>query len=364
MPQRLPAPPPDRCRIGSAASLGSDRHGHAASFVTALHSRATQKAVAVTARDREKTRAFASRHDIPRTHSSVDELLADSSVDVVYVATPHPSHREQALSAIAAGKHVLIQKPIAMSADEASEILQAGRDADVLVAEAMWTRYLSQMDVIRQVLDRGLLGEVSLVRADFGFSVPMDPAHRLWNPELGGRALLDAGVYPVSSASFVLGPPTEVLALGSLVENGVDSSANILLRTSAGAQTVLSTSLVASLPVGASIHGKSGRLDVLSPFFRPCGLRLTMGNLGSDEVETWMDETVRQSSDGLSYEAVAFAPYVSQRLTVSPVCPHDEVVSVMATLGEARRHVSWFTCRRRVNSERFRRSNSERLRAV
>ncbi|NQX26123.1 Gfo/Idh/MocA family oxidoreductase [Microbacteriaceae bacterium VKM Ac-2854] len=314
--------------------------GIAARFVHAIHAHTTQRAVAVTARDAEKTQAFAQEHGIATVHATVADLLADDSIDVVYVATPHPLHREQALAAIAAGKHVLIEKPIAMSAEEASEILAAGRAAGVLVAEAMWTRYLPQADVIRQVLESGVLGEVQLVRADFGFAMPMMPEHRLWNAELGGGAMLDAGVYPVSFASSVIGAPSRVSAIGTTAETGVDSSANILLATESGPQAVLSTSLLVSLPVEASIHGSAGRLEVLSPFFGPTGLRLTTGALGSEESVTWRDETLDVLHDGLGYQATAFAASVAQGLVESPVHPHDEVVSVMATIDEVRRQIA------------------------
>jgi predicted dehydrogenase len=314
--------------------------GIAGKFVHAIHAHTTQRAVAVTARDAAKTQAFADEHGIDAVYSSLDELLADPAIDVVYVATPHPLHREQALAAIAAGKHVLIEKPIAMSAAEAREITDAGRAAGVLVAEAMWTRYLPQADVIRQVLASGVLGEVQLVRADFGFPMPMLPEHRLWNPELGGGAMLDAGVYPVSFASSVIGAPATIDAIGVVAETGVDASANILLSTQAGPQAVLSTTLLASMPVQATIHGSTGRLDVLSPFFGPTGITVTTGTLGDEESVTWRDEALEVLHDGLGYQATAFASYVAAGLVESPVHPHHEVVSVMATIDEVRRQIT------------------------
>ena len=165
-------------------------------------------------------------------------MIEDPAVDVVYVATPHPLHHDLALQAIAAGKHVLIEKPIAMSASEARAITNAGRAAGVLVMEAMWTRYLPQADIIRQVLADGVLGEVLLARADFGFVMPFDPAHRLWNPELGGGALLDAGVYPISFVSSVVGAPTSVIAVGAQTPTGVDERADLLLTTATGATAI------------------------------------------------------------------------------------------------------------------------------
>ncbi|MFK4761527.1 Gfo/Idh/MocA family protein [Microbacterium sp. ZW T5_45] len=340
MPVSIPLPRVIAPESVPALRWGIVGTGIAQRFVHAIHTHTAQRAVAVTARDTAKTAAFAAEHGIPTVHSSVADLVADPDVDVVYISTPHPLHHEQALAAIAAGKHVLIEKPIAMSADEAAEILAAGRAAGVLVTEAMWTRYIPQSDVIRQVLDSGVLGDIALVRADFGFSIPMMPEHRLWNPELGGGAMLDAGVYPVSFASSVIGTPSSIRAIGTIAETGVDASANILVTTAGGAQAVLSTSLVASLPVEASIHGSAGRLEVLSPFFGPSGLRLSLGSIGSEESATWRDESVPEPHDGLGYQATAFASYVAEGRTESPLHPHDEIVSVLATIDEVRRQIA------------------------
>ena len=312
--------------------------GIAGPFVRALHARTTQRAVAVTARDTAKTEAFAREHDIATVHRSVSALIDDPQVDVVYVATPHPLHHAQALEAITAGKHVLVEKPIAMSAVQAREITKAGRAAGVLVQEAMWTRYLPQSDVLRQVLADGLLGDVRLVRADFGFVFGFDPGHRLWNAGLGGGALLDAGVYPIAFASSVLGAPDSVTAAGSLAPTGVDERADLLLP-SAGATALVSTSLVARLPVTASVVGSEARLDVHSPFFGPTGLTLTTGSATSEEVLTWRDKTVERFNEGLSHQAVAFAAYVGEGRLESPLHDHAEVVSILATIDEARRQL-------------------------
>lgn len=314
--------------------------GIGGSFVRAIHAHTAQRAVAVAARDEAKTRAFASKHGIPTVHGDPTALVNDPGVDVVYIATPHPLHHDLALEAVAAGKHVLIEKPITMSADEARTITEAGRAAGVLVMEAMWTRYLPQADIIRQVLGDGRLGDVHLSRADFGFLAPFDPANRMWNAELGGGALLDAGVYPISFVSSVLGAPTSVTAAGALTSTGVDARADLLMVTASGATAIASTSMVTSMPVTASILGSAGRLEVLSPFFGPSGITLTVGSIGSEATATWLDETFDTIHDGLGYQATWFASYVAEGRVESPVHGHEETVSVMATIDEARRQIA------------------------
>lgn len=313
--------------------------GIAGRFVDALRALTSQQVVAVAARDAARTEAFATEHGVEAVHTDASALIASPDVDVVYIATPHPLHHDLALEAVAAGKHVLVEKPIAMSAAEAESMTTAGRKAGVLVMEAMWTRYLPQSDIIRQVLADGVLGEVHLVRADFGFSMPFLPEHRMWNAELGGGALLDAGVYPISFVSSVLGAPASVVAHGTMTSTGVDARANLLLPAADGAAGMASTSMVTSMPVTAEILGTAGRLAVHSPFFAPTGLTLTTGSIGSEDSVTWHDEKLTMY-DGMSCQINALAAYVAQGRTESPIHTHAETVSVMATIDEARRQVA------------------------
>ena len=124
------------------------------------------------------------------------------------------------------------------------------------------------------------------MRADFGFLMPFLPEHRMWNAGLGGGGLLDAGVYPISFVSSVIGPPSSVTAHGSMTSTGVDARADLLLTPAAGAHGLASTSIVTSMPVVAEILGTAGRLQVLSPFFAPAGLTMTTGTIGSQESVT------------------------------------------------------------------------------
>lgn len=331
---------PDPCIIDPACvpplRWGVIGTGVAGKFVGALHRSTPQRAVAVAARDLAKTSAFAARHGIPIAHSSVDALLDDPAVDAVYVATPHPLHREQALAAIAAGKHVLIEKPIAMSAAEAAEITTAGRSAGRLVMEAMWTRYLPVADVLRRVLEEQLIGDIRRVEASFGFACPYSPDHRLWNPDLGGGALLDAGIYPISWASSILGAPERIEVAGD-VGPGVDARADLLL-ISPGATALVSASLVAPLPGTVSIAGSRGAITVGPPAYNPSELTMRLRTASDELVGRWSDDgTVAR--DGHAFQATAFARYVLEGRTESPVHPHAEVVSIMATIDEARRRL-------------------------
>ena len=190
---------------------------------------------AVASRTRASAEEFAHRFGIPRAHASYADLARDHGVDVVYIATPPALHAENALACIARGKAVLCEKPFALSAREAMSMTSAARAQRVFLMEAMWTRFLPAVAALRAVVAAGTLGRLRLVTGGGGFIAAFDPQAPLFNPHLGGGVLLDAGVYLVSIASMLLGPPTAVLAQGELGASGVDEQEAILLRCADGA---------------------------------------------------------------------------------------------------------------------------------
>ena len=311
--------------------------GIAADFTDALHRHTRQRVVAAGSRSAERSAAFAAAHGVDRSYGSYEALVGDPEVDVVYIATPHSEHLAHALLAIAAGKHVLIEKPMAMTADQARRIVAAAREAGVFAMEAMWTRYLPQTDIARQLLEQGALGDVRVVTADFGGRVPYDPSSRLWDPALAGGALLDLGVYTVSWASFALGAPAGIIATGTLAATGVDEQVALVLSSADGGQALLSTSLLAGTPSLGTINGSEGRIETDSPFWGPSGLKV-FGPDGTLAAH-WRDPYGRPHREGMSYEAAALARYVAEGRTESPLHPLAEAVDTLATIDEARRQV-------------------------
>lgn len=300
-------------------------------FVHAVHGHTSQRVVAVAGRDPQRTAGFASEVGVANAHGSVEGLLAEPAIDVVYIATPHSSHREVALQAIASGKHVLVEKPIALKPADAREIFAAARAAGVLAMEAMWTRYLPQMDIMRQIIAAGDLGEIHQVEAGFGFTASYEPKGRLWDPELGGGALLDIGVYPIAFASDVLGTPTRIVASGIKTPLDVDMQANAILTSESGAFASISTSLINEHPNRASVMGTKASLEFSVPFYSPSGLTVIEVVRGENVLHEWRDDRFAKPYDGLSYQAVALAAYVAEGRAESPLHPHDEVVDVLTT---------------------------------
>ncbi|MGV8877299.1 MAG: Gfo/Idh/MocA family protein [Rhodoglobus sp.] len=302
-------------------------------FAGAVQAHTTQRLVAVASRSVERAEEFASRWGVAAAYGSYAQLLDSPDVDVVYIAAQQQVHRDLALQAIAAGKHILVEKPFAMNAVEARQIVAAARAANVFAMEAMWTRYLPQTSVISQLIADAVLGDIHLVSADHGQK--MRPGHRVRNRESGGGALLDLGIYPIAFASQILGTPTTVHAVGSLTDTGVDGQALLSLGYANRSQAQLSTTLQARTPITASIAGEDALLQVGSAFFTPSTLTLSKPGFLAESIH-WSDESGIQQHEGLSYQATALASFVAQGLTESPLHTLDETVAILGTIDSAR----------------------------
>jgi len=310
--------------------------GIARAFVLDLQGLPDARLVAVGSRTPTAAQAFTA--DLPgaRPHGSWADLVADDTVDAVYVATPHATHAEAALLAIAAGKHVLVEKPFTMDAAQARAVVAAARAADVLCLEAMWTRFLPHVRRIRELIADGAIGEVCTVTADHGQWFVRDPEHRLFNPALGGGALLDLGIYPVSWASMVLGRPSQVLAASDPAFTGVDAQTSMVLRHPGGAHAVLTCSLRSATPRRAFIAGTEGAIDVDPTFYALTSFTLRRRD-GLVERFSSPPEAGAGPGKGLRFEAAEVGLRVRQGELESPHLPLDETVSIMETMDEVSR---------------------------
>lgn len=317
----------------------------AGEFVSAAHAHTAQRFTAVASRSLERASSFAATHGIEHALDSYEALVGHANVDVVYIATPHSQHLELGLLAIAAGKHVLIEKPLALTADEARQIADAARTAGVLAMEAMWSRYLPQTSVVRQLLSDGALGEIQAVHADHGQAIPADPQHRLYRPELGGGALLDLGIYPIQFDSMVLGAPTSVTAVGGLTDTGVDAYSTLTLGHEGVAQSTVTTTMLTNTPTRASISGSRARIEFDSFFYTPTSFRVLTNDPNAPDsgpAPKFTDETGLRLFAALSWEATALARFVGEGRTESPLHTLDETVSILATIDAAKAQLETF----------------------
>jgi len=284
----------------------------------------------VGSRDLGRAREFAASHGIPNAHGSYEALVADPAVDAVYIASPHPMHKEHCLLAIAAGKHVLCEKPFTINAAEAREVVAAARAQGVFLMEAMWSRFFPLMAALRAEIAAGTIGELRMVRADFGFRANYNPESRLFKPELGGGALLDVGCYTIHFASYFLGNPVAVASLATKCGTGVDEQSAFILQYDAGAMAVLSTAVRTNTHYEADLIGTDGRIRIHASWYHP--VRATIHAVGADPRDIAFDPP----SVGFVYQVDEVAACLRAGKRESDILPLDESIAIMETMDTIR----------------------------
>ena len=257
------------------------------------------------------------------------QLAEDPDVQVVYIATPHPQHKDAMLLCLNHGKAVLCEKPFTVNAKEAAEVIDLARAKDLFLMEGMWSRFFPGMVRVRELLAAGAIGEARMLQADFGFRTDVNPEGRLFNLALAGGGLLDVGVYPISLASMLFGPPTDVSGLAQIGETGVDEMAAVSLKYAGGQLASVVTGVRISTPSEATIFGTDGSLKLHAPFWNPVHLTLKAGGK-TEEID------VPFEGEGFNYEAQEVQSCLRAGKTESQVMPLDETLTIMQTLDTLR----------------------------
>lgn len=278
--------------------------------------------VAVGSRSLARAQEFAARHGVAGAYGSYADLCAAPDVDAVYVATPHPQHADVALAAIAAGKAVLVEKAFTSSLADTHAVVAAARAAGVFCMEGMWTRCNPAVIRLRELIDEGAIGQVRSVHGDLTAYREYDPADRLFNPELGGGAVLDLGVYVVSFAQQILGVPDTVAAHAGFLPHGVEGEVSMLLGYADGRSATLAVSFTTHGPGRLMILGTTGWIDVHPRFHRAATFTLWRGT---------SPETMIYDS-GYHHEITHVGECLAQGRTESPLVPLDDTIAVQAIL--------------------------------
>jgi predicted dehydrogenase len=283
--------------------------------------------VAVASRSPERAAAFAAEHGIARSHGSYRAIVDDDGVDVLYIATPHPQHRAVALAALRAGKAVLVEKAFTVTPAATREIADLARERGVFAMEAMWTRFQPAVVRMRELLADGAIGEATAVQADLGVQHPMSPDDRFATLELGGGALFDLAVYPISFAQMVLGTPETVTAHGVLNDAGVDIEEAVLLAYPDGRSASLFASLRCATPGEARVVGTGGWIHVLPRFHHPDVIVLHRFGRAPEEI------TAPHTGGGYAHELAEVVSCIAEGRTESTVMPLADTVAVQDVMG-------------------------------
>jgi predicted dehydrogenase len=266
-------------------------------------------------------------------YGSYEELVADPTVDAIYVATPHPSHKENVITALNAGKPVLCEKPFAVNAHEAREMVAAAEKNGVALMEAMWARFLPHYADVREIIASGVLGQILTVQADHGQRLADRNIPRLVEPSLAGGALLDLGIYPVSFAHMILGNPEKITASAVLTDKGVDAQTSMIFDYADGAQAILTTTMIEQTPCRAVVAGVNGWLEIDRTFYNPTSMRVVL----FDGSVTQYPHTY--TGHGLREQAEAFKKLVQSGKTQSEILTWKDTVDIMGTLDAVRSQI-------------------------
>lgn len=292
------------------------------------------KVGAVGSRRVEAAEAFAKTHGIARAHGSYEALVADPEIDVIYVATPHPQHLAAARLALEAGKHVLVEKAFTLNAGEARELVDLAKARNLVVLEAMWTRFLPHMRRLHEIIEAGTLGEIRSLTADHRQKLPDDPAHRLNALELGGGALLDLGIYPVSFAFDILGAPDCIAAMATFHATGADRQIATLFHYPSGAMATTLSSSDSAGPNRAAVVGTKGRVEIDQTWYAPAQMRVY------DAQNTLIESfDGRTEGRGMQFQAFEVERLIRAGATAGVILPPEESVAIMACLDEIRRQI-------------------------
>lgn len=321
----------------------------AAQFAADLDHVPGAQLAAVCSRSMQTAQAFAKAHGFAAAHADPDAFLADPTIDAVYIASPHTEHCHQALLAIAAAKPVLIEKPVAMTAEQARTIEDAARKAGVFAMEALWTRLLPAVQRAKALIDDGAIGPVRRAEASLVFHRPFDPEHRLFDPARGGGVLHDLGVYPLSLAAFLFGPPMLDDGRWQAAPTGVDRAAQMTLtcgNVPFSAEVGFTEELAAEGRNDFVVYGETGTLRIDRHFLG--GPSLTLWNRpleAAPDPRATGEKLARRlpmpgrtrldfarPSRGLNFQAAAVQAAIARGEIAHPAMPLSDSAAVLAII--------------------------------
>lgn len=266
-------------------------------------------------------------------YGSYEELISDSAIDAIYVATPHPAHHDNVISALDAGKAVLCEKPFAVNAKQAQAMVDAASRNKVALMEAMWARFLPHYAQVREIIASDVLGPIISIHADHGQRLADQNIPRLIEPQLAGGALLDLGIYPISFAHMILGNPVAINSSAVMTDKGVDAQSSMIFTYENGAQAVLTTTMIEQTPCRAVVAGLNGWLEIDRTFYNPASMRVVL----NDESVTEYPNTY--SGHGLREQAESFKQLVQSGKLQSDILSWKDTVDIMKSMDTVREQI-------------------------
>lgn len=309
---------------------GKIAHGFARDFAAVQNA----EIQAVASRDMQKAQEFAREFGIAKAYKSYEDLVADTEIDIIYIATPHTLHYSNTLLCLNKGKAVLCEKPLAVNYQQVKEMIDLARDKNLFLMEALWTYFLPAILQAKSWIDQGQIGKITLIQANFGFKTAFDPKSRLFDPNLAGGALLDIGIYPIALAILMAeGDPVEIKASASLGQSKVDEYDAILLSFKNGIRAQLSCSLVSYLRDDAFIYGTEGYIHIPDFWHAEKAFLYQSDQM----IERFEDQ---RNTRGFNFETDEVNRMLAHNKTESSYMPWQQSIRLIQIMDEVRRQIN------------------------
>lgn len=285
---------------------------------------------AVASRSEAKAVAFKKLFNINKAYSTYKALLEDPEIDLVYIATPHTFHYEQMLMVLDHKKHIICEKPFTINEKLAQEVFTKAKNNHCFIMEAMWSRFLPVVRDVKHLVDTGIIGQVNEVTADFCFNPNNPPSHRLYQPKLGGGALLDVGIYTITFANIFMGKPTSIDSTVQMMDTGVDANETLTYSYPNG-KAILRSAINEARPVLGVIKGDKGYIVIEGLFETELA---KVYDLNNQLIETISHP---HETNGFEYEIREAIQCIKMGLLETPILPHNETLAVLKQMDSIRK---------------------------
>lgn len=312
------------------AILGPGKIAH--KFAKGLAEVPGSELYAVASRSLDKAEEFAKEFNVPKFYGSYEDLVNDTEVDIVYIATPHVFHHEHTLLCLKHKKAVLCEKPFAMNKEQVNEMIQTAKKENIFLMEALWTYFLPHYQYVLELVKSEKFGKITSLEADFGFEAPFLPEKRLFNKELGGGSLLDIGIYPVFAALTLLGKPDTISAKAEFGKTGVDESCRIEFIYPNGVSARLFSTIKKTTPSIATITFEDATLTINRRFHEPTSVTILHKN---------QEDTISfdVNTNGYNFEAEHVQQMLAQGKTESTVMSFEKSLELIELLDNIREEI-------------------------
>jgi len=311
--------------------LGTGQIAHA--FAQGLRDTPDAQLSAIGSRNISNAQTFAEEYDVPKAYGDYASLITAPDIDVIYIATPHSAHAENMRACLLAGKAILCEKPFTLNHREANEIVELAKQRGLFVMEAMWTRFLPAIRHAKHLVETGVIGMPLQVQADFGYAATVDEHHRILNPALGGGALLDVGIYPLSIAAYFLGEIADAHAHAKLANTGVDTQTAFTILHKNGGISSCQCSTVTQTRTAMTISGSLGVIEIHQPFYKAQQITVISNDGAAQAI------SLPYLGNGYTHEAIEVGECLRHGLLESPIMQLSETLSQMHWMDAIRKQI-------------------------